>query len=63
MKIKTLDDVIDYLTNVAEFELLKPIVVSTPTSNLTMANKNYEDMYDVIDWIENNYKEGSSNEN
>ena len=62
-KEKTLEDVIGFLMNVAEFDLRKTKRVPIPGGAMTVTSDNYQYMSEVIDWIEDKIKEPELNEN
>ena len=62
-KEKTLEDVIGFLMNVAEFDLAKTKRVPIPGGAMIVVSENYQYMSEVIDWIEDKIKEPKLNEN
>lgn len=62
-KEKTLEDVIGFLINVAEFDLAKTKRVPIPGGAMTVVSEDYQCMSEVIDWIEDKIKEPKLNEN
>ena len=60
---KTLEDVIGFLINVAEFDLEKTKRVPIPGGAMTIVSENYQYMSEVIEWIDNRLKEQKLNEN
>ena len=60
---KTLEDVIGFLINVAEFDLEKTKRVPIPGGAMTIISENYQYMSEVIDWIADKIKEPELNEN
>lgn len=62
-KEKTLEDVICFLMNVAEFDLAKTKRVPIPGGAMTVVSEDYQYMSEVIDWIDNRLKEQKLNEN
>ena len=60
---KTLEDVIGFLMNVAEFDLAKTKRVPIPGGAMTVVSENYQYMSEVIEWIDNRLKEQKLNEN
>ena len=60
-KEKTLEDVIGFLMNVAEFDLAKTKRAPIPGGAMTVVSENYQYMYEVIEWIEAKIKEPKFN--
>lgn len=55
-KINSLNDVIGFLENVAEYELAKPKRIPIDDGSITVASKNYQAMQEVIEWVQNECK-------
>lgn len=49
--IKNKDDVIQYLTNVANYELAESIKSAKTIEQVIVAQENYDEMFEVIEWI------------
>lgn len=62
-KFKSLDDVIGYLTNVAEFELRHTEHIKIPDGHMTVISENYNIMFDAIQWITEKLEQPQLNEN
>ncbi|MGM8137496.1 hypothetical protein [Enterococcus italicus] len=62
-EFKSLDDVIGYLTNVAEFELRHTEHIKIPDGHMTVISENYNIMFDAIQWITEKLEQPPLNEN
>lgn len=62
-KFKSLDDVIGYLTNVAEFELRHTEHIKIPDGHMTVISENCNTMFDAIQWITEKLEQPTLNEN
>ena len=62
-EFKSLDDVIGYLTNVAEFELRHTEHIKIPDGHMTVISENYNIMFDAIQWITEKLEQPQLNDN